>query len=95
MFLKCRSRENENESQRYERGFFSQQTNIQKPLPVCTQCFDLRDIGQYLSKHISRNFCLFQPPHKFEFEIIQLSKTEISLDLRIRDFHAVVEDLRD
>ena len=36
MFLKCRSRAYENESQRTKRGFFSKQTNIQKPLLVCT-----------------------------------------------------------
>ena len=69
MFLKCRSRANENESQRTERGFFSQQTNIQNPLPFCTHLFLFEGYRSIFEKHISRNLCLFQPPHKFEFEI--------------------------
>jgi hypothetical protein len=64
-----RSWENENESQRNEKGFFSQQTNIQNPLLVCTQLFLFERYGSIFEQHISRNFCLFQPPHKFEFEI--------------------------
>jgi hypothetical protein len=59
MFLKCRSRENENKSQRTERGFFSQQTNIQKPLPFCTQLFLFERYRSILKKHIS---VFSQPP---------------------------------
>ena len=36
MFLKYRSRENENEFKKHERGFFSQQTSIKNPLLVYT-----------------------------------------------------------
>jgi hypothetical protein len=45
MFLKCGSRANENESRRTERGFFSKQTDIQKPLSVLKNMFLLEIYG--------------------------------------------------
>ena len=51
MFLKYRYWENENEFQKSERSFCSQQTNPQKPLSVYTQV-----------SQIWRTKCIYEPP---------------------------------
>ena len=69
MFLKYICRENENESQITERGFFSLKTIIQTPLSVFLNMFLFERYKSISEQHIFRNFCIFLPPHKFGFEI--------------------------
>jgi hypothetical protein len=45
MFLKCGSQEDENEFRRTERGFFSKQNDLQKPLSVFKNMFLLEIYG--------------------------------------------------
>jgi hypothetical protein len=56
MFLKCRSRANENESPRTERGFFSKKPIYKILFQFVHICFYLRDIGQSLSDIFPENF---------------------------------------
>ena len=49
MFLKYRSREDENEFQKTERDFFSEQANIQKPLSFLPRCHRFKGTNPSLS----------------------------------------------